>query len=643
MSDDDFEEDTARRTFAQVSGAGDEVTEPRSVSLLLYHRGRPKVVPLSSDKAIVVGRQSPSDVVLSDHLLSRTHARFELVGDRVWVEDLDSTNGTWVDETRITRVALDSSSEVRIGTTTVVAHLLGVRDSPLHRVIDHDQFLDVLREELGRAKALGLELSMMVVRSNSAALGHVSRWVGKVRKLLRPTDRIAIYSADTVEISLPKQGKDDATRLARRLVAAAAPGAPSLYCGIAIYPLTATSVDGLLAGCTQALEQASDRCPIQLHEGADGFSWMVPSAEVTIVEKEEVETGPAMRAVYALADRFSRTDMPVLITGETGTGKEILAQRIHAASGRHDGRMCSVNCGALPEGLAESLLFGHRRGAFTGADQDRSGVFTEANGGTVFLDEIGELPLQTQVKLLRVLEAREVLPVGASKEVPVDVRVIAATHRDLEQMCRAGTFRDDLYYRLNVMTISLPALRDRAEEIPAFADFFLRQFALKGGLSSQVTRIAPAAMKCLRRHHWPGNVRELRNVIQRALVVAEGKEITVADLPESIRRPALSLSEYSLSAFPDDLDGLGFDSFGESGSQTGRFEIVSDVAQPDPNPVPEVDFKTRVQQFEAALIKDAMARAKGNQTEAAAVLRIPLRTLVRKLKAYGIDSKGEGG
>ena len=259
--------------------------------------------------------------------------------------------------------------------------------------------------------------------------------------------------------------------------------------------------------------------------------------------------------------------------------------------------MRCINCGAIPESLIESALFGHEKGAFTGADSPRKGIFEEADQGTVLLDEVGELSLSAQVALLRVLESKHVTRVGSSKEIAVDVRVIAATHRDLEAMCKDDSFRLDLLYRLNAMTVELPPLRERLEEVGPLAQFFLDEARQREEGSAKA--IAADAVACLVSYDWPGNLRELRNVVTRALIIAAGESIEAVDLPARIRQPnRASVSSESLA------------------------------------------FKERIQRYEAELILEALKETNWNQSEAARRLHMPLRSMVRKIQAYGLGRKG---
>jgi DNA-binding NtrC family response regulator len=296
--------------------------------------------------------------------------------------------------------------------------------------------------------------------------------------------------------------------------------------------------------------------------------------------------------VLKLAETVAPTISTILLTGESGTGKEVVARYIHSLSDRSDVPFYSLNCGALPESLLESELFGHVKGSFTGAVKDKKGLLVAASGGTFFLDEIGEMSAATQVKMLRALQEREVVPVGSTEPVSVDVRIIAATNRDLEEEIRKGGFRSDLYYRLNVIALHLPPLRERREDIPLLAARFLHKLAN----GDPVLELADEALEVLLRYDWPGNVRELENALERAVVISKGGPIGVDDLPERVREaPGPKLAEQELP----------------------------------PNPTMEV--------IERAYIEWVLKAEGGNKTKAADVLGIDPSTLYRKLNRYGID------
>jgi two-component system response regulator HydG len=245
-------------------------------------------------------------------------------------------------------------------------------------------------------------------------------------------------------------------------------------------------------------------------------------------------TSPRIREIFQLLEMVAPSEATVLLLGETGTGKELVAQAVHRNSPRAAGPFVAVNCAALPENLLESELFGHERGAFTGAANRKDGRFVMAHHGSLFLDEVGELSLPIQAKILRVLQAREFEPLGSTRTVKVDVRIITATNRDLDKMMRESRFREDLYYRLNVFSVVLPPLRERQEDLPALAEFFLKKFSEKNrrnGIS-----FSPEVLEAFRRYAWPGNIRELENVMERAVIVCQGSTITLENLPPAVQQ-----------------------------------------------------------------------------------------------------------
>jgi DNA-binding NtrC family response regulator len=332
-----------------------------------------------------------------------------------------------------------------------------------------------------------------------------------------------------------------------------------------------------------------------------------------------------MRQVKALGERAAKTNIPVLILGESGVGKEVIARAVHGASERSGKPFIAVNCGALPENLVESILFGHEKGSFTGAHDKHLGKFQEAHGGALFLDEIGELPLDMQVKLLRALQEREIDPVGAKRPVKVDVRIIAATNRDLALHVKDGRFREDLYYRLNVFPIEAPPLRDRRDDIPALVDAFVRRFNIEEG--KRVVGATPEALTLLMGHDWPGNVRQLENAVYRAIVLADGPYLTVHDFPaiSGLAPPPPAM----IGATDDPIAGAGLPS---------AAQLVAEA--PRDSPVRILDDKGHLrtlEEIERDLIQLAIEIYSGHMTEVARRLGIGRSTLYRKVREQGLD------
>jgi two-component system, NtrC family, response regulator AtoC len=305
---------------------------------------------------------------------------------------------------------------------------------------------------------------------------------------------------------------------------------------------------------------------------------------------------PPMVDIFRTIQKIADFKTTVLVTGESGVGKELVARAIHARSTRKSQPFVAVNCGAIPENLLESELFGHRKGAFTDATSDRRGLFEEASGGTLFLDELGELPLNLQVKLLRVLQEESIRRLGDPRDVKVDVRIIAATHRDLAAEAKAGRFRDDLFYRINVLPIAIPPLRARKEDVHLLVDHFVTRNNAR--LGTRIRGLSSEARKLLLEYAWPGNVRELENTIERAMVLADGEILETGDLPERVRE-ALDPVQVQLS--------------------TGELSIKKTTAA-----------------IEEILIRRALTKTKGNRTRAAEILEISHRALLYKIKDYKI-------
>ena len=314
--------------------------------------------------------------------------------------------------------------------------------------------------------------------------------------------------------------------------------------------------------------------------------------------RQIVAKSPAMTKALEVAAKVAKHTSPVLITGESGTGKELVARLIHDESERSRGAFIPVNCGAIPENLLESELFGYTRGAFTGADRDKPGLFEAASGGTLLLDEIGDMPVTLQVKLLRVLQESEIRRLGDTRARSVDVRLVASTNKDLEEEVRLGDFRRDLFYRIAVVPIHLVPLRQRRDEIPLLVNHFIEQYNRK--LKLDMRGIESDAMRLLLEYPWPGNVRELENTIERAMVLTDGPKIMVDDLPANVANPIVALDSPDL---PDD----------------------------------ELSVKKHSAILERRLIKQALERTGGNKTRAADLLELSSRALLYKIREYGLE------
>ncbi len=362
----------------------------------------------------------------------------------------------------------------------------------------------------------------------------------------------------------------------------------------------------------------------------------------TLTFKDIITRSARMQAVLRMAEKAAASNIPVLIEGQSGVGKELIARAIHGAGERRAKPFVAVNCGAIPDTLVESILFGHEKGAFTGATERHTGKFVEATGGTLFLDEVGELPLAAQVKLLRAIQEGEVEPVGGKKPLKVDVRIISATNRDLIADVKSGRFREDLFYRLHVYPIGVPPLSERPEDIPELARHFLARFAAEEG--KRAPRISAEAAALLNAYRWPGNVRQLENAAFRAVVLAEGDEVDVGEFPQIAAHLA---GHAAASVAPDLPTHAETASPPLAASELTPVEKVAIAPAAAPAPYASLSLLDpagevrSLDEIEAETIRFAIAHYRGQMSEVARRLRIGRSTLYRKLDLLGLDSDGE--
>lgn len=363
----------------------------------------------------------------------------------------------------------------------------------------------------------------------------------------------------------------------------------------------------------------------------------------TFTFKDIVTRSPVMDHAVGLGERAAKSNIPIMIEGESGVGKELFARAIQGSSDRAGKPLVTVNCGAIPENLVESILFGHEKGSFTGATEKHVGKFVEADGGTLFLDEVSELPLDAQVKLLRAIQEGEVDPVGGKKSIKVDIRLISATNRNMMELVREGKFREDLYYRLNVFPITLPPVRDRLEDVPHLVKHFITRFAAEEG--KRIDSIAPDAVALLQRYQWPGNVRQIENVIFRAIVLADKAQLSYEEFPQIAVQVAAQdgMTELPPEVLPNDLIGKPATELaapapvygGEAGpaapmpvefSNPGNITAINDGGE-----------IRALEEIEADLIKLALDHYKGHMSEVARRLGIGRSTLYRKVRELGLE------
>ncbi len=513
-----------------------------------------RVVDLPSGVDVTFGRSRGATISVDSEKVSRLHAKVRRDGDTILVTDLESRNGTKVNGEKIEGPRkLVAGDEVVLGPVTAI---VGATSALRRRVVVSDAGVGEARlaAELDRSVRYRRPLVAALVRCTEVQLEALAG-------ALRPMDTLAEDVGDDYLVVLPELDRVAAETALAKVLPTAATRA------FVLCPDEGTRAPAVIARLRTLLRGGRVEPVARIADGP-------------------IVVDPAMQRVYSMVTKIADSSMTVLILGETGVGKELVTEAVHRASARRDEPFMKLNCAALAEQLLESELFGHERGAFTGADRKKLGFFEAASGGTLFLDEVGEMPASLQAKLLRVLERKVITRVGGTAEIPIDVRVVAATHRDLETEVREGRFRQDLLFRISGFTVFVPPLRDRPSEILPLAQRFAGQVAFSDD-----------ARAALLAYAWPGNVRELQNAITRALVLCEGT-ITGADLPDRLR----DVSEH-----------------------------VRAIAE-----TPTADVRGQLADIERAALVAALSAENDNQTRAARRLGLSRRALIYKMEKYGL-------
>jgi two-component system, NtrC family, response regulator AtoC len=565
--------------------------------LLVFCNGSSWMHQLPADGTVIIGRADDADLQIDDVAVSRHHAKILVHGGAITIADLGSHNGTFVNNERVVDAReLSSGDAVSIHNTTLVVHCISPTSEP-SIVLELAGFRRRLDDELERALRYERSFTVLVVLWPTP-VRDAARIERVLKGHLRRIDAASWVTDTTLYVLLAEAAQHEAvafvTRIRGQLDA-------EIRIGHASCPADGADLDQLLASAGNAAAAAAlgeTTHPITTHQ------------TLAIGSQRLIIADPAVIRLYALIDRLARIDLPVLIVGETGAGKELAATAIHVRSPRRAQRLISLNCAALQETLVESELFGHERGAFSGAVVTKTGLIEAAHGSTLFLDEIGELSSTTQAKLLRVLESRRFTRVGDVNEREVDVRIVAATNRDLEADVDSGRFRQDLYFRLTGAVLQVPPLRQRARDLPLLAQAFLDDACTKAGRTPM--RIGDAAMQALLAYGWPGNVRELKNLMQYvAAAYPEAQELR----PDHVR-DRLARGRTSAAATTD----------------------VDDKSKRSFRPLAD-----EIRDLEITRIRAALDATGGNQTRAAALLSVPIRTFSEKVKLYGLPARKRGG
>ena len=577
--------------------------------LMVFRAGSSELLPLPDEGEAILGAGPLATVLLQDPGLLPVHATLRLGAADVVLLPAADAPLLLNDEPLAEPRALASGDSITLGSISLVFHDRPGRGTR-RALLDPGPFRTRLRQEVERCLRSRGSLAVIVVRLGRAAPGDLVAAVEAVGASLRQVDVISWDGAAEIAVILPETA-EAAVLPTRRALEAALPHVPGVRAGYSLCPTDAHDVDGLLTGARNAASTA-----------VTGDVAAVSSVIVryAVGERPLLAADPAMRRLLELVERLAASDLPVLVEGETGVGKEMVALALHEWSARQGRPFLAINCAAVAETLFESELFGHERGAFTGAATTKKGLLEAAQGGTVLLDEIGECPPHVQPKLLRVLETRRVARVGAVVERPVDVRIVAATNRDLEGDVLSGRFRRDLYYRLASARLTVPPLRDRPLDVPVLArDFLEAAFAAKG---RNTPSISTDAMRRLVLHDWPGNVREVKNLMDFCAATMDGDILLPQHIPVEVARNAAPwLAGDPQGALGAALSGGGFEPF-----ERRRHMRLAD----------------EVRELQRTRILQALTATDGVRVEAARLLSMPLRTLVTRLSEFGINPPGRG-
>jgi DNA-binding NtrC family response regulator len=592
----------------------------RSEQVFCIDGDRSFTVAVPSSGELVIGRGPDAGLSVDDPLVSRAHAQLLVVPDGLRLSDLGSRHGTLVNGERILEPRFVGSGDViTIGNVLLVVRR-PLRPVGISNVTEQPMLLRRLTEELSRVSQYERELSLVIAGSVD---GDAPALLAAVAGRLRVIDTASSIGARLVGVLLPELDADEAHAFAQELSSL---GGGRIACGHATAPYDGIDADTVLGAARAACAAARPGTVVRARDAAETIA--VGNQRILVAD-------PAMARLYELARRLARSSIPILVLGETGSGKELAAAAVHAFSARANAPFVSVNCAAIPETLAESELFGHARGAFSGAMTARPGYLEVASGGTLFLDEIGELSPAIQAKLLRVLESGELMRVGETSPRITDLRIVAATNRDLAREVDEGRFRSDLFFRLGSARLELPPLRERPRDLALLAATMLGDASRR--LQRPPLQLSLGAAVALFRHDWPGNVRELRHVIEYAAAAAHdhASEIEIWNLPAGLAAAARKTRD-ALDGNAISPGGHGAPSFSATGLATGSVT----------GPIPPQEFRPiadEVRELERVRMIAALRATGGVQNRAAALIEMPLRTFVTKVKRYAIVPGEWGG
>jgi DNA-binding NtrC family response regulator len=563
--------------------------------LLVFHAGSSSLFPLPPDGEVLIGRGEDAQLRIAHTSISRAHARIVLAGERATLTDLGSHNGTRVNGIRLARAHdLKPGDVISLGAATLVLQH-DAQGAPRRSIVERSQLQERLAEEVARAIRFSRPVTLI-----SIDLGQPLPPL-KLAEIVLPglelINVVGMGGPNELLVVLPEVAVDAAQPVAARLVALLAELAPEARAGLASCPAHAADADALIGVARNTANHARPGHTLAADETV---------TVRRIGEHRVVIADPAMIHLYDLIARVAESDLPVLILGETGVGKEIAAAAIHQGSRRRDKPLVAINCAAIQELLVESELFGYERGAFSGATAAKPGRLESAHGGTVLLDEVGELSATAQAKLLRAVETRRISRLGAVTERELDIRLLCATNRNLEEEIARGRFRQDLFFRISAATVTLPPLHERPGEIALLAADFLQHFCDE--LARPLKTLSPEAREALVAYRWPGNVRELKHLMHYLASVVTDRVIEPHHILPRLRGERARTSPLP-SAAPS-----------PAGDAAPQFRRVED----------------EVRELEKDRMERALAAAEGNQRRAAELIGMPLRTFTAKMSRYQI-------
>jgi DNA-binding NtrC family response regulator len=558
-----------------------------------------RIYDLVQGRVMLVGRSGEVDVTVDDAMVSRIHLQLERVESGVAVQDRGSANGTWVNGKMLDdRFVIRPGDEVKIGSTVLT--IVEASALPVYRrsIMPSDELMVRFGYELERARLHGVPLGFVVMDPSAFDMAE-DLLVSRLMEALGPGDMLGRLEEGDLGILLPEASRQRTEAFVRQFLDLAVEGeATARGIGVAVFPDGGMDTRTMLRTARRTGQKREWRRslapPPHAREDKQAITVVGGVSSEADPDQSFIARDASMRSLIKLARKVAASDVPALVTGETGAGKEVLAKYIHVNSPRVAGPFIKVNCASLPPAVIESELFGHEKGGFTGADDRRIGFIESAGGGTIVLDEITELPLSIQVKLLRFLDDFTITRVGSSGEILIDTRVLALSNRNVDEEVRQGRFRQDLFYRLSTFVLFVPPLRSRLDDVPVLAQYFAIRAARRSRRAVPV--LTEAYVTRLKQHNWPGNVRELRNVVEGSMIRAEGEEL----LPEHV---------------PD---------------------LAGTLEGPPPVSSAPSTIRQRKEEAEAEEIRRALSSTNGNQTAAARMLGISRRTLFSKIKQYGI-------